>query len=466
MIVVIVSLLNSTTYFKKSEHNETFDNEFHGQNGPLNVSEATDASEINKLFLQACDEFGIPENPDCNGAQQEGHFMYQVNVKDGERCSAAKAFITPNLDRPNLTVITRAHTEKVLFEGKRATGVQFSVKGKQQTVTANKEIIVSGGAFGSPQILMLSGVGPTEHLKQHNIDVVHDLPGVGQNLRDHIDYVQTYKVAAREDTFGISISGGTKMLGAMLEWRNFRTGKITSTLAESGAFFKSNDDVEIPDVQLVWVAGIVDDHAIVRDGICSLLATVPDIEVVAEAENGIETLEIARREKPDVIIMDIAMPDINGIEATRLLKTEMTDIKIVALSMHSDRRFVTEILKAGASAYVLKQSAFEDLEKAIKTVMMNRTFLSDDVLETVVNDYVSQLSKSEYEAYRQLSDRERQVLQLIAEGNSTKEIAFKLHVSVKTIESHRQNIMTKLSIHNLAGLTKFAVREGLTSLDG
>lgn len=248
-------------YFKKSEHNETLDDEYHGQNGPLNISEATDASELNKLFLKACDEFGIPENPDCNGAQQEGHFMYQVTVKNGERCSAAKAFITPNLDRPNLTVITHAHTEKVLFEGKKAVGVQFSVKGKQQTVKAGKEIILSAGAFGSPQILMLSGVGPAEHLRQHKIDVVHNLPGVGQNLQDHIDYVQTYKVSSSQDAFGISISGGAKMLGSMLEWKKSRTGKITSTLAESGAFFKSNDNAEIPDVQLVWVAGIVDDHA-------------------------------------------------------------------------------------------------------------------------------------------------------------------------------------------------------------
>ena len=211
---------------------------------------------------------------------------------------------------------------------------------------------------------------------------------------------------------------------------------------------------------------LADDHQIMREGLKALLEKHSSMEVIAEAENGIQTLEIARREKPDVIIMDIAMPDINGIEATRQLKSEMKDIKIVALSMHSDRRFATETLKAGASAYVLKQSAFEDLEKAIKTVMVNRTFLSADILETVVGDYVSQLTKSEYEAYRQLSNRERQVLQLLAEGNSTKEIAYKLHVSVKTIESHRQNIMTKLSIHNLAGLTKFAVREGLTSLEG
>ena len=210
---------------------------------------------------------------------------------------------------------------------------------------------------------------------------------------------------------------------------------------------------------------LADDHQIMREGLKALLGKHSSIEVIAEAENGIETVAIARQERPDVIVMDIAMPDINGIEVTRQLKAELADIKIIALSMHSDRRFVSEILKAGASAYVLKQAAFEDLEKAIKAVMLNHTFLSSDILESVVSDYVSQLTNSEYDAYRQLSDRERQVLQLLAEGNSTKEIAFKLHVSVKTIESHRQNIMNKLGIRTLAGLTKFAVREGLTSLD-
>lgn len=210
---------------------------------------------------------------------------------------------------------------------------------------------------------------------------------------------------------------------------------------------------------------LADDHQIMREGLKALLEKQSSIEIIAEAENGIETLKTARRDKPDVIIMDIAMPDINGIEVTRQLKAELADIRIIALSMHSDRRFVTEILKAGASAYVLKQAAFEDLEQAIKAVMSDRTFLSADILESVVSDYVSQLSASDYEAYRQLSDRERQVLQLLAEGNSTKEIAFKLHVSVKTIESHRQNIMNKLGIRTLAGLTKFAIREGLTSLE-
>jgi two-component system response regulator NreC len=211
---------------------------------------------------------------------------------------------------------------------------------------------------------------------------------------------------------------------------------------------------------------LADDHQIMRDGLKALLEKHTSMEVIGEAENGIQTLELTRQKKPDVVIMDIAMPDMNGIEVTRQLKAEMPDLKIIALSMHADRRFVTEILKAGASAYVLKQSAFDDLVKAIRAVVVGRRFLSADILETVVEDYVSQLSKSEYEAYRQLSDRERQVLQLLAEGNSTKEIAFKLHVSVKTIESHRQNIMNKLDIHSLAGLTKFAVREGITSLDG
>jgi DNA-binding NarL/FixJ family response regulator len=210
---------------------------------------------------------------------------------------------------------------------------------------------------------------------------------------------------------------------------------------------------------------LADDHQIMREGLKALLGRRSSLEVIAEAENGIQALSIARKDRPDVIVMDIAMPDINGIEVTRQLKSELPDIKIIALSMHSDRRFVSEILKAGASAYVLKHAAFEDLEKAIKAVMTGRTFLSADILEAVVSDYVSQLSSSEYDAYRQLSDRERQVLQLLAEGNSTKEIAFKLHVSVKTIESHRQNIMNKLGIRTLAGLTKFAVREGLTSLD-
>lgn len=210
---------------------------------------------------------------------------------------------------------------------------------------------------------------------------------------------------------------------------------------------------------------LADDHRIMRDGLKALLEKHTSLQVVAEADSGLQTLALARESRPDIVIMDIAMPDLNGIEATRQLKEELPDVRVIALSMHSDRRFVTEVLKAGALAYVLKQSAFEDLVEAIRAVKAGRRFLSGEILDAVVSDYLGQITGSDYPAFLRLSDRERQVLQLIAEGNSTKEIAFKLRVSVKTVETHRQNLMNKLDIRSLAGLTKFAIREGLTSLE-
>lgn len=248
-------------YFKKAEHNERLNDEYHGQNGPLNVSDATDASALNELFIQACLDNGLPRNDDYNGESQDGCFMYQRTIKNGERCSAAKAYLTPNLSRPNLTVITHALTEKVLIENDRAVGVRYKVKGQVHEIKASKEVVLSAGAFGSPQIMMLSGIGPQAHLQEHGISVVKDLPGVGQNLQDHIDYIQTYKVSASTDTFGYSVQCGVKMMKEIWQWKQERTGKVTSTVAESGAFYKTRDDVPAADVQLIWVAGIVDDHA-------------------------------------------------------------------------------------------------------------------------------------------------------------------------------------------------------------
>ncbi|EDY87339.1 alcohol dehydrogenase [gamma proteobacterium HTCC5015] len=248
-------------YFKKSECNEAIQDEYHGVDGPLHVSDPTDASDLNQRFIKACENHGVPEIRDCNGADQEGAFMYQRTVKNGERHSSAKGYLTPNLDRPNLTVITHAHSEKVLFEGKRAVGVQFQQKGQSQQIRAKREVILSAGAFGSPQLLMLSGVGASEELSRHHIDVVQDLPGVGKNLQDHIDYVQTYRVSSKAQSFGLSLRGSLKMMKAIWQWKKRRRGLITSTFAESGAFFKSTPDKAIPDVQLVFVVGIVDDHA-------------------------------------------------------------------------------------------------------------------------------------------------------------------------------------------------------------
>ncbi|HMW22865.1 MAG TPA: FAD-dependent oxidoreductase [Burkholderiaceae bacterium] len=247
--------------FRHSEHNEQFQNEFHGQGGPLNVTYQAHQSPVNELFLQAAAANGIALNPDYNGAEQAGAFQYQVTHKNGERCSAAKAFLTPNLSRPNLKVITHAVSAKVTLEGRRATGVAYHQGGALQTVKARREVILSAGAFGSPQLLLLSGIGPADELQKVGVPVMHELPGVGRNLQDHIDYVQTWRVPSHTDTFGVSLRGSARVTGAMLEWKNQRTGVITSSIATCGAFLRSAPDVAVPDLQLVFVLGIVDDHA-------------------------------------------------------------------------------------------------------------------------------------------------------------------------------------------------------------
>jgi len=249
-------------YFKKAEHNETYPaGEFHGAGGPQNVAELRSPSPVNKMFLEACALNGIPNNPDYNGAEQTGSFMYQVFHKNGERHSAAKAYITPNLLRPNLTVKTNTTTAKVLFEGKRAVGVRIYEGGQPKDLRVRREVIVSAGAFGSPQLLMVSGIGPVAELQRHGITVVHALEGVGKNLQDHIDHVQTWRTPSDSATFGVSATGTVKVTKAMSEWKRHRTGMITSTFAESGAFFRSSPDVPAPDLQLVFVIGIVDDHS-------------------------------------------------------------------------------------------------------------------------------------------------------------------------------------------------------------
>lgn len=209
---------------------------------------------------------------------------------------------------------------------------------------------------------------------------------------------------------------------------------------------------------------LADDHKIVRDGLRNLLEKQQDITVAGEAEDGREALQLARKLSPDVVIMDIAMPDLNGIEATRQILSEIQNVKIVALSMHSDKRYVSEMLKAGASAYLLKDCAFEELITAIRTIMKGKIYLSPGIAGVVIEDYIRKGSKTDSSVFSLLSDREREVLQLMAEGRTTKEIAEHLYVSVKTVETHRTNIMTKLDIHSIAELTKYAIREGLTSL--
>ncbi len=210
---------------------------------------------------------------------------------------------------------------------------------------------------------------------------------------------------------------------------------------------------------------IADDHQIVRQGLCNLLEKEPDLKVVAQTEDGRTTVRLARELAPEVIIMDVAMPDLNGIEATRQIVTEIPQVKVIALSMYADRRFVSNMLKAGACGYLLKDCAYEELVRAIRTVMAHKTYLSPGVTDIVVKDYVQGALEPGATVFSVLSPREREVLQLMSEGKSTNQIADCLHVSVKTIETHRQQVMHKLNIHNVAGLTKYAIREGLTSVE-
>ncbi len=209
---------------------------------------------------------------------------------------------------------------------------------------------------------------------------------------------------------------------------------------------------------------LADDHKIVRDGLRALLEKNPDVVVVGEAEDGRTTVQLVKKLMPQIVIMDVAMPDLNGIEATRQIVAECPDVKVIAVSMHSDKRFVSEMLKAGASAYLSKDCAFDELENAIRTVVTEKVYLSPDISGVVVENYVRRSPKPESSAFSLLSDREREVLQLLAEGKTAKEIADQLHVSIKTVETHRTNIMAKLNIHRIAELTKYAIREGLTPL--
>jgi len=208
---------------------------------------------------------------------------------------------------------------------------------------------------------------------------------------------------------------------------------------------------------------LVDDHRIVREGLRVMLEKEHDITIVGEAEDGHRAEQLAQELVPDVIIMDVAMPDLNGIEATRQIVAEFPRVKIIALSMHDDRRFVLNMLKAGAAGYMLKDCAFKDLAKGIRVVMSHRTYLSDEVTDIVVKDYLSSNNHTEPSAFQLLSPREREVLQLIAEGKTSALIGESLHISIKTVETHRQQIMVKLKIRSVAELTKYAIREGLTS---
>ncbi len=209
---------------------------------------------------------------------------------------------------------------------------------------------------------------------------------------------------------------------------------------------------------------VVDEHKIVREGLATLIAKQPNMKIVGEATDGREALDLVKKNTPDLILMDVTMPNLNGIEATRRIKSKNPQIEIIALSLHSERQFVLGMIKAGASGYLIKQCTFEELVLAINTVMEGKKYLSREIANVLIEEFIKKESEGKALIDSKLTSREREVLQLLAEGKTTKEIASSLSVSLKTVEAHLRNTKSKLKVNTVAELTKIAIREGLTSL--
>ena len=247
-------------YFIRSERNERIADAFHGSDGPLNVRDLTSPNRHGPLFVEAGRQAGYPMNADFNGARQEGVGMYQVTHRDGERFSAAKAYLTPARSRPNLTVMTDAQATRVLFEGRRAIGVEVRQGGALKVLTAAREVLLSAGAFQSPQLLMLSGIGDGAQLQRHGLTTLHHLPGVGQHLHDHPDVIQIVDAPQRKDLIGLSISGVVSAIKGVFDWRAHRRGMLTTNFAEAGGFIRSQPDEPRPDLQFHFVIAKLVNH--------------------------------------------------------------------------------------------------------------------------------------------------------------------------------------------------------------
>lgn len=256
-------------FFRKFLNRERGANEYHGAGGPYNVAELRHTNQLSELFIQAAEATGVPHNDDFGGATQEGVGYYEVMQKDGQRCSNARAFLrTPGEDgrnpedRDNLTIITRATASRILFEGKRAVGVAYDHKGKPAEVRADREVILCGGAVNSPQLLLLSGIGPREELDRHRIEVLHELPGVGRNLQDHIDITLVSKSRTHA---GYSLAPSTlgHSVKAFFQYLFKHRGKLTSNVAEAGGFVRSDPALDLPDLQYHFLPIIVEQHGLV-----------------------------------------------------------------------------------------------------------------------------------------------------------------------------------------------------------
>ncbi len=251
-------------YFRRAEHQERGACDFHAKGGPLNVSDVTDPHVVSDAALEACVEAGIPRNPDINGADQEGVTYYQLTVRNGQRCSTAVAYLHPAMSRANLRVETDALTTRVLFEGRKAVGVEYLQNGQRLTARANVEVVLCGGAINSPQLLQLSGVGPGALLAEHGVEVVADLPGVGENLQDHYMLPMTWRL--KPGVISVNeLSKGARLVGEAMKYVLQRRGLLTLSAAHIAAFCKSRPDLAHPDIQFHILPATFDVEKIARD---------------------------------------------------------------------------------------------------------------------------------------------------------------------------------------------------------
>ena len=252
-------------FFKKAENNENGSKEFHGNFGPLEVSNQKAAKPISHAYIKACANYQVKIRDDFNTGDNEGAGFWQSTIfhsknKNGQRCSTAAAYLLPHVkNRKNLEIITKANVVRIIFDGKKAVGLEYMHQGKKKKIRAHKEVILSAGSLMSPTILQRSGIGASEDIKRHGIKLIHELPGVGKNLQDHIDFNFCFKTYDK-NTLGFSPGGFLKILGEMAKWLTHGNSMISSTLSEAGGFLKTDQSLDRPDIQHHFVIGLIDDH--------------------------------------------------------------------------------------------------------------------------------------------------------------------------------------------------------------
>ena len=337
-------------YFKKNECNERGGDALHGDSGPLYVSDCRNYYPINERFLQAASEAGYPSTRDFNGPRQEGVGFYQFTIKNGKRCSASHAYLHPALSRPNLTVKTGAQATRILFEGKRAAGIEFRQKGRIHRLHAGREVILSAGAFNSPKLLMLSGIGPVDALQTAGVRTVHELPGVGENLQEHVDSC-VLQESLKGDGFRASPAGLLRMAPEPFRYLFGKKGKLESSVTLAGAFLKTSEDLEIPDVQLHFLPLLYDDSG--RDlKLMSRKGYSCHVCVLRPKSTGRVTLKSADPDDDPVIDLNfLTHPDdcktlVNGIRLVRkiLAASAFDDYRGEELNPGSDAQSDDEIL--------------------------------------------------------------------------------------------------------------------------